>query len=313
MKHTLLVLALTPIILTGCGGSSSTNHEVQKVLKQTKEHPVSIEMKELGQPNIDSNNPDSQSKSAMIYTLDKAATKNPQRTIESSIDNQSEIQSSKNAEVKQDSTELNKWLVRDENQLIISEFENAGFNEEQVFNICKLKMTEDATFACAMEPDTKDTNTTSAVFKMYYRSMFTIDNDTSAYVNLTYTPSKQMLVLSKTITSSDPLVMQQTESINTAILDTIVSPDVKIQHLDDTTEKRVQVTVSLKMDGDMAKKLKDMYLNSDDSKAITELKLTNQKGFRIDFTNGMAKSEQHGDDLALFNYRIRQIIGVAAS
>ncbi|GEM78081.1 hypothetical protein [Vibrio superstes] len=302
MKRSLLALALTPVILTGCGSSNSNDHEVQKVLKNS---PAVVALQK-NQKGIDalvkSSSQQQQSKSQIIqgHTQSSKNLKNKEPISKEDHDGLK----------KTDNPGQDAWIA--DNQQIAMVFEDAGFTESQVYQLCETRLTSDATFSCELEGT--DNNQQSAIYTMYYRKIFAIDANSKGFIQMTYNPDKKQMKLSKTFYSDDANTLSRFAKLKVVAVDGVSSAKVKVTKKSDQVSKKSQVTVEipLNMDSGIVKQLKNMYLNNQESNAINKLTLIGNPNFQTPFTKGMAKSDQFGDDLAVFNSNIRQIITVAA-
>ncbi|MPW35975.1 hypothetical protein [Vibrio sp. B1Z05] len=313
MKYTLFALALTPVLLTGCGGgSSSSDHGAQQDLNKA--------------PSVTQNTNSPSANSDIDTTIDKLDNKQNYNIPVSMVakaqyqklQNKEDahlksIQHSnaKNMSLKQKQiaqAEVDKWLAEDNHQQIAMTFEDAGFTEQQVYQLCDTIQTSSSTiFTCTIEPKFKGRRST--VYTMHNSSWFRVDANTTGFVKMTYNPTNNKMVLTKIFSSDDADTLKDITNLKTVDLNGVSSSSVYITENKEKNE--VTVTIALTMNNPIIKELKSMYLNDNNAHAITQLKLSDNKNFSIAFTKGLETSEANGDDLAVFNSNIQEIITVA--
>ncbi|MEZ9833864.1 hypothetical protein AB4341_10055 [Vibrio breoganii] len=191
MKKLAAVLVIASVILTGCQGGSDS-HEVQESIQTGEKAKVSLPS--VNELSVQSTNENKQKTPPLPPTSSHVFITHISPESKKSSDIVAHAHSPK--ESKQPTSDETTWLDKPENQKTIEVFQDAGFTEEQVYDLCKTYLTSDATFTCTSSVDKNGND--SANFEFYYRTPYKVNaGNFDGRTEFTYTPTEQKLVILK--------------------------------------------------------------------------------------------------------------------
>ncbi|MDN3715305.1 hypothetical protein [Vibrio breoganii] len=308
MKKLAAVLVIASVILTGCQGGSDS-HEVQKSIQTGEKAKVSLPS--VNELNVQSTNENKQKSPPLPSTSSPTLITHNSAESKKSFDTVAHVHSPK--ESKQPTSEETTWLEDPDNQKTIEVFQDGGFTEEQVYDLCKTYLTSDATFTCTSSID-KDGND-SANFKFYYRTPYKVNAKVNAdnfdgRTEFTYTPIEQKLVILKArqFDSTQDSANDQLNNINKLVFKDVETPKVEVER--DVDNATITAQATLYMDDEITKSLRDDYINSqEDSNLLSKLSFYKKSKPVMALTENMDKG--NADDVPVMNSCLHKILEVA--
>ncbi|CAM4053987.1 hypothetical protein [Vibrio neonatus] len=314
MKYTLFALALTPVLLTGCGGSSSSDHDISKAIneglnssdnniQQIIDHTdasTSQKSKDsISVPTHEKQTSEEVVKPKISYQSSKYTkplyniSQNKQKTHEETVSL---------AKKKPETPARNKWIAA--HPQITAVFQDAGFTADDIYDLCK---TDDKELAFAIS------SCKTSVVTDNGQSLIAYTIQSGDYLTkMTYIPIQQKLVIDKLYdVTTNKLSLANELRLNGTNGKIYSSSNINVS-LPKSGDIYGTVTTTLYMSDPIIEKLKDEYTNTKSSLPINLLEYVNKASdIHISLTADMGKVDKNQNDIRTLDYHLGQIITIA--
>ncbi|GAD80189.1 hypothetical protein [Vibrio ezurae] len=310
MKHTLFALALAPVLLTGCGGSSSNDHAIDKALNSSID-TTALQNNQQGIASLDNTH---ESLQASIIQNAQVVQSSAQIQDQAKAQAQAEAKAPKAAEQpeEQHNNEIDKWVA--DHQTIVTGFPT-DFTPNNIYDLCRPK--NEGTLLSSNCKVEQNSNSQDSVEYVFHTSGSIEDKSINDKIiidtEVSYLPKAQTLTIKKM--REIPYAIARQDKLygaNSLVLqsDTSTAEVNTIAPVTGAADQQITSTVTLQMDDPVIKALKDQYLNANNRTAAKLLQFTD--GTRsLGLTEDISKLDATGDNIAILNTHLSQIISVA--